>query len=174
MSIGGVGLFAKKGQIKKMPKHRVIRLKPNISGIRIGFTGMIISEKMGGEVAGKYWYKKGLFHREGGPAFETFDTTYREKRWYKEGKLHNPYGYAIETSARYKSFCLEDKEVSAIELRMLFDTSLYLGYEIGKYGIKWMKFLTDKNGIEEFPYIKGMEEKEICKGILEELGVVEG
>lgn len=100
------------------------------------FTG--IAEYLNGD---KYWYKKGKFGREDGPAIELFNGC---KQWW-----------------------IDDKSYSLTQLESLIETSIYLGKkENGNYNLEWLLFLTDQ-GIKEFPIIPGMIETELLKEYLD-------
>ena len=79
-----------------------------------------------------------------------------DKAWYKDGLYHRIDGPACEYSSGYKSWYIEGQLLSLNILRSLTETSIFLGKEKGKYGLGWLKFLTEK-GIMEFPIIPGMD-----------------
>jgi len=79
----------------------------------------------------KYRYKDGNFHRIDGPACE-----YRKyKYWYIDDIMYYPF-----------------------MLNELIKDSLFLKIEKGKYDLDWLKFLTENEGIKEFPIVPGMEQ----------------
>ncbi len=80
----------------------------------------------------KCWFKEGKRHRIDGPANEYFDGS---KIWWIEGIL---YGHRL--------------------LKNLIEFSIFLGTEKGKYDLDWLRFLTEEEGIQEFPIVPGMEE----------------
>lgn len=84
------------------------------------------------------------------------------ERWYKEGKLHRIDGPAVVISDKTKlrinleywyieGICF-DQEI----LGSLIDETLFLGKEKGKHNLYWLKFLTEDEGVQEFPIIPGM------------------
>lgn len=120
----------------------------------------------------RQWYKEGNLHREDGPAVELADGTkiwfkegkrHREdgparenpkggKEWYKEGKYHRIDGPAVEYLYGQKEWWIDGQKLfEEIDI----SNKLFLGKEKGKYGLEWLKFLTE-NEIEEYPIIPGM------------------
>lgn len=102
----------------------------------------------------KFWYVEGLLHREDGPASEN---GYFGNSWYIKGKLHRIDGPAYEPcSGGYdgeKEWWVEGKQYKPyINLK----NKIFLAKEKGKYGLEWLKFLTEKE-IEEIPIIPGLE-----------------
>ena len=83
------------------------------------------------EIKAKIWYKERKWHREDGPAFEYYN---ENKGWWISGRPYN-----VTTLERY------------------YKKYIFLGKEKGIHNLDWLKFLTEIK-IEEFPYIKGMEE----------------
>ena len=65
---------------------------------------LIQSIKIGKVNGYKCWYKRGVLHREDGPAIECINGT---KEWCKEGKLHREDGPAIECANGDKE-CYKD------------------------------------------------------------------
>ncbi len=97
----------------------------------------------------KQWYKEGKCHREDGPAIEWAGGA---KEWYIGGKRHRIDGPAFENPDGTKEWWVGGKEYSdTIYVR----NKIFLGKEKGKFGIEWLKFLTE-TGIEEYPLIPGM------------------
>lgn len=110
-----------------------------------GFTG--IAEYPNGD---REWYKEGKLHREDGPAIEWANG---EKEWYKEGKRHRTDGHAIECRDGTKEWWVNG-------VRYFKDNNITGKIFIGKkskYGIEWLRFLTDQ-GIEEYPIIPGFKQ----------------
>jgi len=111
----------------------------------------------------KEWRKKGMIHREDGPAVEYSDGT---KCWYKNGLWHRLDGPAVEYQNKYKNrWHIDGNIMSAKILKHHIDNMIYLGTEKGKYNLYWLKFLSE-NGVEEFPIIPGMEKDENFKPLL--------
>jgi hypothetical protein len=102
----------------------------------------------------KCWFKERKYHREDGPAVE-WANGYKE--WWIEGKRHRTDGPAIEYSNGEKYWYIEDIFYTIHNFQSLFQISIFLGKQKGKYNLDWLRFLTDQ-GIEEFPIIPGMEE----------------
>lgn len=120
-------------------------------GIRHNLNGPAIKYADGGMV----WFKEGNKHRVGGPAVENPDGT---KEWWFEGNLHRTDGHAAEYENGFsKYWYIHGKIYTATNIEYCFQTSIYLKTEKGKYGIDWLKFLTE-TGIEEFPIIPGMKQ----------------
>ena len=97
----------------------------------------------------KIWYKEGKRHRENGPAREHSNGG---KEWYKEGKLHRIDGPAVEYSNGEKEWWVDGQEFFE---KIDITNKLSLKKEKGKYGLEWLRFLTEE-GVEEFPIIPGM------------------
>lgn len=112
------------------------------------YTGII--EWEGGVRA---WYKEMEYHREDGPAIERKNET---NYWYINGKLHRVDGPAIESLNGYKEWYINGNLFGFSLLNFLVFNSLYVGKEKGKYGLYWLKFMTEQ-GIKEFPIIPGMK-----------------
>ena len=68
------------------------------------FTGMLID--CNGD---KFWFQKGEFHREDGPAIECADGY---KEWYHNGELHREDGPAREFPDGRKEWWIEDRLVT--------------------------------------------------------------
>ncbi len=100
----------------------------------------------------KYWYKEGKLHREDGPAVEYTDGT---KKWWIGGVLHRIDGPAVEMLSGSKLWYIDNVYLSYRNLEHWLNTGIFLGKEKGKYGLEWLKFLTE-TGIEEYPLIPGM------------------
>lgn len=115
----------------------------------------------------KEWYKDGLLHQENGPAIEWKN---EKKEWWVEGKRHRIDGPAIENKNGYKEWYVDNKFYSVFELETYVEKLIFLGKEKGKYGLKWLKFLTEE-GIKEFPIIPGMEKDLIFKEVFAYLGI---
>lgn len=107
------------------------------------------------------WYKNGKLHRIDGPAVEHWNGS---KHWYVEGKRHRVNGPAFESPDGTKCWYIEGEEYKKI---IKTQDKIFLGKEIGKYGLEWYKFMTEK-GIEEYPLIPGLEYKVIILQPLEE------
>lgn len=129
------------------------------------------------------WYKNGSIHRKDGPAYinkNLFGYQLRLNCWYKNGKLHRIDGPAVEHWNGSKhwyingkhpingpakliqniSYWYFEKRYYPIDnLIFLFEKGIFLGEEKRKHGISCLKFLTVKNGIEEFPIMNGMEQE---------------
>lgn len=114
------------------------------------FTGIVEWEN-----GTKVWYKEGKYHRTDGPAIEWLNGT---KLWYIEDKRHRLDGPAIEWSDGSKEWWIEGTYYSAGVLSELTQFSIFLGKEKGKYDLDWLRFLTEEEGIQEFPIVPGMEE----------------
>ena len=140
----------------------VLKLKSFDDLIPENYTGII--ERSDGD---KLWYKKGEIHREDGPALEYKDGT---KVWCNEGEFHKEDGPAVEYKNEKKLWYIKGFVYSPIYLEFLIETSIYLGKEIGKYNLKWLRFLTKEN-IEEFPIISGMEDYEYFMPLFKRLGI---
>lgn len=130
----------------------------------------------------KYWYKEGKLHREDRPAVEHYDGT---KEWWVEGRLHRTDGPAIEYTNGTKGWyvngelyrengptiewgnnvtsCLiDDVAYYSSHLYVLIKNHIFLGIEIGKYNLEWLRFMTE-TGIEEFPNLRNLKESDIQK-----------
>lgn len=88
------------------------------------------------------------------------------KYWYKEGKLHRLDGPACEFSDGYKQWWIEGKENNVKKLFELIQKAIYLGAEKGNHNLCCLRFLTENQGIQEFPIIPGMEKDENFKPLL--------
>lgn len=113
------------------------------------FTGLVEKEATGT----KEYYKEGKLHRIDEPAVEWFDGT---KLWFIEGKKHRIDGAAVEFHKGLKHWYVNDCLYLPETLVGLFDRSIFLGKEKGKYDLEWLRFLTENEGIYEFPLIPGM------------------
>lgn len=125
------------------------------------------------------WYKKGKKHRIGGPAVEIWDGSkewwvnnkkhridapavvgvdgYRE--WCINGKWHRTDGPAIEFQNGDKYWYLNNKlYFGKTEIPILLKKNVFLNMERGKYDLFWLRFLTEDQGIKEFPMIPGIRE----------------
>ncbi|HNC55237.1 MAG TPA: hypothetical protein PLP33_07325 [Leptospiraceae bacterium] len=109
------------------------------------FTG--IAEYSNGN---REWYKEGKLHREGGPAVEYPIGT---KLWFKEGKRHRLDGPAIEYSHGDKEYWVNGE---TLQTNIFIYGKIFLGKEKGKYGLEWLRFLTEDK-IEEYPIVPGHE-----------------
>lgn len=125
----------------------------------------------------KYWYKNGELHREDGPAREYANGI---KAWWVDGKRHRIDGPAVEDKNFGNSWYIKgklhridgpayepcsggyygEKEwwVDGEKYSFVLDirNKIFLGKEKGKYGLEWLKFLTEKE-IEEIPIVPGLE-----------------
>lgn len=109
----------------------------------------------------KYWYKEDKLHREDGPAVELVRG---QKEWYKEGKLHRIDGPAVEWGLVTAEWWIDGEQlVSTIDIT----GKLFLGKEKGKYGLEWLRFLTDQ-GIEEVPIVPGFKQTLVQYSSIEE------
>jgi hypothetical protein len=79
------------------------------------------------------------------------------KTWLKEGKWHRTDGAAVEWINGQREWYIENQCYSQYNLKLLIEKSIFLGKEKGKYGIDWLRCLTETE-IEEFPIVSGMEE----------------
>lgn len=113
------------------------------------FTGQV--EFISGDVL---FFKNGKYHKEDGPAFFS---KYGDKHWFKEGKYHRFDGPAYEGVNGTKFWYIEGKECFPSEIMDYFNRFLFLGKETKEYGLIYLKFLSDQ-GIQELPFIPGMEE----------------
>lgn len=91
----------------------------------------------------------------------------KSKRWYKKGLLHRIDGPAIEWEDETKDWFLEGFFYHSMILDILFKYSIFLGTEKGKYNLYWLRFLTENEGIQEFPIIPGMESYKDFKEVFE-------
>jgi hypothetical protein len=98
----------------------------------------------------KEWYKEGKLHREGGPAVENRNEF---NSWFKEGKLHREDGPAIEYSHGEKEYWVNGE---TLQTNIFIYGKIFLGKEKGKYGLEWLRFLTEDK-IEEYPIVPGHE-----------------
>jgi hypothetical protein len=87
-----------------------------------------------------------------------------DKYWFKEGKLHREDGPAIECADGTKYWWIDGKQFFEV---IDVTNKLFLGKEKGKYGLEWLKFLTDKR-IEEYPIIPGFKPRLIQYSSIEE------
>jgi len=117
----------------------------------------------------KFWYKEGLLHRENGPAAEYNDN--KTNCWYVEGLIHRLDGPAIEYANGVNEWYIQDECYAPEMLSHLIKTSIFLGKEKGKYNLYWLKFLSETQGIKEFPIIPGMDKDESFKQLFETLGI---
>lgn len=113
----------------------------------------------------KIWFQDGFPHRVDGPAIEQANG---DKEWWIDGKCHKLDGPAIEYANGIKQWWIEGSFYHSMILKMLFKDSIFLGKEKGKYDLYWLKFLTVNQGIQEFPYIKGMETERLFFSLLKE------
>lgn len=91
------------------------------------------------------------------------------KEWWIEGKRHRIDGPAVEYPDGVKCWWIENYFYSSYELKSLIQTSIYLEKkQKGKYGLDWLRFLTDQ-GIKEFPFIPGMEEDKEFKPLFNQV-----
>lgn len=107
----------------------------------------------------KYWYKNHSLHRLDGPAIEYKDGS---KEWYKEGNRHRIDGPAVEhikNMSGSKEWWIDGNYFTWNLLAQLMKKEIYVGKEKGKYGLEWLKFLTEENGICEFPIVPEMEKE---------------
>lgn len=106
----------------------------------------------------KFYYKDGSLHREDGPARE-FANGIKEwiKEWWIGGLLHRIDGPAIEYADGTKQWWIDGKNYNSTTLIRLREENLFLGKEKGKYDLYWLKFLTENQGVQEFPVIPGMD-----------------
>lgn len=102
----------------------------------------------------KYWYKNGLHHREDGPAIIGISGF---KAWWIDGKKHRTDGPAIEYTNGGKEWCIQHKCYILEILSNLVQFAIFLDKEKGKYDLYWLRFLTENQGIKEFPIIPGMD-----------------
>ncbi len=79
------------------------------------------------------------------------------KIWYREGKRHRIDGPAFEKYNGANEFWINSAQYHILTLERYYKKYIFLGKEKGRYDLYWLKFLTETK-IEEFPYIKGMEE----------------
>lgn len=134
----------------------------------------------------KIWYKNGSIHRKGGPAYihseiNPFRYDLIAQRWYKNGILHRIDGPACEHSYYgFKEWYINGKHPidrpaqlrnegfywfyekrywHVGDLIYLFDKGIFLGGEKRKYGITCFLFLTEHNGVREFPIMGGMKQE---------------
>lgn len=96
----------------------------------------------------RYHLKNGLLHREDGPAIEDIESEYSERR---------------------RIYFLTGEQFIYEKLLVLTKTALYLGKEMGKYDLYWFKFLTEDQGIKEFPLIPGMYQEKHFFELFEDL-----
>ncbi len=135
----------------------VLKLKAGVA-VSGNYTGIIEYE-----IGTKIWYKEGKLHREDGPAIEVWDGT---KEWWADGKCHRIDGPAIERTNGTKEWWVEDiRCFDLIDFDFYTKYAAYMGLEKGKYGIEWVKFLTEE-GIEEFPIVLGMKDYEEIKRLI--------
>lgn len=113
----------------------------------------------------KIWYKDGNLHREDGPAVQRADGG---KEWWIKGKCHRIDGPAVIFPSGKKEWHLENMWYGILYLKFLVQDKIFLGKEKNKYGLYWLKFLTETE-IEEFPIIPGMEQDEEFKPLFNQL-----
>lgn len=113
--------------------------------------------------------KKGKLHREDGPACDFVNEGY--KSWFKEGEYHRIDGPAVELQSGSKRWHIDGYIIRAKDLKKFIENMIYLGTEKGKYDLYWLKFLSETQGIKEFPIISGMEKDKGFKPLLETLGI---
>lgn len=75
-----------------------------------------------------YWYKEGKLHRIDGPAYE-------------EGEYGGMKAWFIDGVQYYEIIDVTNKP--------------FLGKEKGKYGLVWLRFLTEE-GVKEYPILSGL------------------
>lgn len=103
------------------------------------------------EIGDKHWYVNGKLHREDGPAVECSNGA---KQWLIDDKFHRIDGPARELTDGTKEWWIEGKFcVDKINT----SKKVFLGKEKGKYGLEWMKFMTETR-VEEIPMIPGIRE----------------
>jgi len=102
----------------------------------------------------KEWRIDGVLHRLDGPAFEDING---HKEWWVSGLLHRIDGPAVESSDGRNHWWIDGKNYNSTILLRLREENLFLGKEKGKYDLYWLKFLTENQGIQEFPIIPGMD-----------------
>ena len=107
----------------------------------------------------KVWYKEGKRHREDGPAVIYSGGG---NQWWIDG---NWYPFTGPVYIQNSNGTFSNAGTTA---ESLIQTSIYLGKEKGKYGLEWLRFLTEE-GIEEFPIIPGMELDKNFKLLFEKL-----
>lgn len=142
-------------------------LKPKVINLNYtqrmpeNFTGVIKWEE-----ARICYYKKGKYHREGGPAI-VYPTAL--KYWCFEGKPHRTDGPAIEYSNMEKEWCIEGNCYTPGYFKHLLKNTILVEVVKSKYNLYWYRFFTDE-GIQEFPIIPGMDKdpdfKEVFKNFL--------
>lgn len=158
LSVGLSSLKPRTGQ----QNMDTIKLKNN-ERIPKNYTGIVEWED-----GYKEWRKEGIIHREDGPAVEKSNGT---KYWYKNGTWHRTTGPAIEYYNGSKLWHLDGNIIRAKDLKYFIENMIYLGTEKGKYNLYWLKFLSETQGIKEFPIIPGMEKDEGFKPLFETLGI---
>ncbi len=82
----------------------------------------------------------------------------KAKFWYKERKWHREDGPAVEIDNGNKEWWISSMPYNVTTLERYYKKYIFLGKEKGIHNLDWLKFLTENEGIIEFPYIKGMEE----------------
>lgn len=92
------------------------------------------------------------------------------KCWYKEGKTHREDGPAVEYYNGTKEWWIDGKEYDHILLLTLVENVIFLEKQKGKYNLYWLKFLTENQGIKEFPIVPGMEQYGKFKELLKKIG----
>lgn len=92
------------------------------------------------------------------------------KIWFQDGFPHRVDGPAFEKYNGNKEWWISNMELGFFAQLLFSDRKdmIYLGIEKGKYDLYWLKFLTANQGIQEFPYIKGMETEKLFVSLFEE------
>lgn len=98
-------------------------------------------------------------------------TNTRSRYWYKEGRAHRIDGPAVEYKNRERYWWVDGVYYFGIILCSIIDSSIFLGIEKGKYDLYWLKFLTENEGIQEFPIIPGMETDPLFKKAFRKLSL---
>ncbi len=83
----------------------------------------------------KFWYLDGKLHRINGPAIEYSNGN---KEWYLNGERHCEEGPAVEWTNEYKAWYLKDKKITEelhykLTQGLLEDLPLYLGLGCDEY-----------------------------------------
>lgn len=136
-----------------MPKHRIWTIRSGIARPP-KFTGIVYNN--GGDFI--CWLNNGELHREDGPAVRRkcgYGSAVA-KYWYIKGRQHRTDGPAVEYPDGDKHWFIMGKGYDVFQLDHIVKAGLYIGKEKGKYGLEWLKFMTER-GMEEFPIIPGMK-----------------
>jgi hypothetical protein len=75
-----------------------------------------------------------------------------DKYWHKEGFRHRIDGPAIEWADGSKEWWIDGNQIYA---EIFIHGKLFTGIQKGKYGLEWLRFLTEER-IEEYPIIPGL------------------